>query len=62
VRAINRTQKKIDRVKKHIIRCVRAKKHTKKKIDRICKEKDDVCEKIKYFLKWYNCTRRPACW
>jgi len=32
----------------------------KGKIDSICKEKDNIYEKLKDFLKWYICTKQPA--
>jgi len=58
-----------DALKKEKIRLVGALSHMwglknalRKENDRICKEKNDLCEKLKDVLKWYNCTRRPSNW
>jgi hypothetical protein len=32
----------------------------KEKEDKVCKEKDNLCENWKTFLKWYSCIRQPA--
>jgi hypothetical protein len=37
-----------------------ARERNQKKIDKICKEKENVCEKLEDFFKWFHCNERLA--